>query len=119
MLTLCMDGRLIMHEGVVNNAQHILLLASSKRDERMNIRAKVKPNAKENNVRFSDGVLYVSIKARNEKGLANRALVTYLSKVFGCDVTIVRGAKQRTKLIALNGMDETALETRLKQLEVS
>lgn len=69
------------------------------------IKVLVKPNAKKNEfLGFDDsrGYYRVAIKARAEKGEANRELVRFLGKHFGKKVTLVSGATSRTKKMRLS-----------------
>ena len=76
-----------------------------------------RPNARRSAiVGTREGALDVLIAARPVDGAANEELVSLLSEaleVRRSDVTIVRGEGARAKRVAIRGIDETTLRSRL------
>lgn len=64
---------------------------------------KVIPKASKTELAGTDalGFLRVRLKARPEKGEANRALVEFVSKALGSRVRLVRGASGRMKTLEM------------------
>ncbi len=82
---------------------------------RINLR--VIPRAKRDAIEgFLDEVLRVRVTAAPQDGDANRAVVKLLAKQLGLprsSVVLARGAKSRDKVIAVFGLDLTAIRERL------
>lgn len=79
----------------------------------------VTPNASHNEVLgYADGVLRVKVTARPVKGAANKGLVDFLSEVLGVrksQISIVRGEASRDKVLAIEGLSQGDLESRLSR----
>jgi len=84
------------------------------------VSVRVQPGAaKEEIAGFADGVLRVRVAATPVKGKANTALVRLLAKTLGIStgqVSIIKGATSRNKVVAVEGL--TAEEV-LKKLGVA
>ena len=78
----------------------------------MIIQIKVKPNSREEKIEISEEGLLVFLKAPLEKGKANRALVKFLSKVFG-SAEIVSGETSRKKFVEVQQESLEEIKTRL------
>lgn len=66
------------------------------------VAVKVVSNAKEDRIVQEDGYLRVRVKAKAVGGSANRAVIALLADFFGVkeqDISIVRGARSREKMI--------------------
>ena len=76
----------------------------------------VSPNASKNEiVSFEDGLLRVRIAAPPVKGKANAELVAFLAKALGLkksQVTIVKGASSRDKLVSIEGIEDVSAQLR-------
>jgi len=62
----------------------------------------VKPGKKQNKLEIIEGVYFVELKERAEKGKANLALIKFLAKHFNIptsDITIVSGFASRKKIV--------------------
>ena len=62
----------------------------------------VRPNSKREGIEERDGVIYVRVKEKAEKGKANERLIEILAEHFGVperNVKILRGAKSRRKTV--------------------
>ena len=81
---------------------------------------RVTPNAPASKlVRFSDGVLYLKVAAPPVRGKANEALVAFLSERLGVrkgDITLLKGATARSKLIGISGIEQKELARRITAL---
>ncbi len=81
------------------------------------IQLRVHPNAAKNEVvEFSNGVLRVRVAAPPVKGKANRELVAFLRKILGLgkgSLTIVKGHTIRNKVIAVAGLSQGEVITKL------
>ncbi|MBI2860177.1 MAG: YggU family protein [Chloroflexi bacterium] len=80
------------------------------------ISVRVQPGARRNEIALADGLVRVKIAAPPVKGQANRELVAYLSQVLqvGRDaVTIVSGRTSRSKVVAVDGLDQAEVLKRL------
>jgi uncharacterized protein len=69
----------------------------------------------------TDGVLRVRVAVRPVDGLANKALTDVLAAALGLprgNVSIVRGAKGRAKLIELEGVDAVSVRSRWPGVDV-
>ncbi|MFW6125814.1 MAG: DUF167 domain-containing protein [Chloroflexota bacterium] len=77
----------------------------------------VQPNAGRNEVvGFEEDVLRVKIAAPPVKGKANRELIGFLSKLLGVSkgsITIEKGATTRRKVIAVDGLSQDEVHSRL------
>ncbi|KTD22196.1 Uncharacterised ACR, YggU family COG1872 [Legionella lansingensis] len=75
----------------------------------LQLEVKIKPGAKENKISLdSSGGLQISLQARPEDGKANKMLIQYLSKylkVTQKQMSILRGATSRTKLLGIDSND--------------
>lgn len=65
------------------------------------ITVKAIPNARENSISLENGVYKVRIAAPPDKNKANKELIRFLSKHFGCSVRIRSGLAARKKVIVL------------------
>jgi uncharacterized protein YggU (UPF0235/DUF167 family) len=78
----------------------------------------VRPGAKTTQVlRWQAGVLYVSVIAPPIEGRANDAVVALVASTLGVPkrrVTLARGEKGRTKVLLVEGLDESAVAERLE-----
>ncbi len=85
----------------------------------MLVRVRVKPGSRVPRVGGShDGELVVAVRARAVEGAANQAVAEDLAKAFGLPrsaVTLVRGARHRSKQFRLDGRSD-ALGARLSEL---
>jgi len=81
---------------------------------------RVRPGASRTAVggRYESTALVVAVQARAVEGQATKAVVDAVAAAFGvrrADVTLVRGATSRNKLVDIEG-DETRLRSRLEEL---
>lgn len=68
----------------------------------MEIKIRVNPNKKKSCIKeVKDGVYYVDIKGRAEKGEANKEVIRFFSKKFKKNVRILKGLKNRNKSLIL------------------
>ena len=78
------------------------------------------PGARRNQViEYSNGVLRIKIAAPPVEGKANKALIDYLAELLGLRVrqlTIIKGARSRDKVLRVEGMEQGELEAKLAQL---
>ncbi|RLA92078.1 MAG: YggU family protein [Deltaproteobacteria bacterium] len=85
---------------------------------RVLITVKLQPGASRDEiVGFNEGVLRVKVKAPPERGRANEALVALLASCLDLSPTqvkILRGHKQRRKLVEIWGIDPETLKLRLR-----
>ncbi|MBI3744786.1 MAG: YggU family protein [Chloroflexi bacterium] len=85
----------------------------------MRLSVKVQPGARrEEVVGFEGDVLRVRVIAPPDKGKANEAVVALLAKMLGVakrDVTLVRGAGNRQKVIEVTGLSGAEMRRRLGQ----
>jgi len=81
------------------------------------LRLRIYPSASHNQITgFTDGVLQVRVTAPPVKGKANRELTTFLSRALGVSkssLTIVKGHTSRNKLIAIDGLSQEDIISRL------
>ena len=74
---------------------------------------KVQPSARKNSIDgYTDGVLRMKIAAPPVDGKANKELIAYLSDILNMRksaITIEKGQTNRSKLISIEGIDETHL----------
>lgn len=85
---------------------------------RFGVRVKPKARAERVGGAWADGSLLVEVQAAAVDGKANTAVVAALADAFGVArsaVTIVTGARSRTKLVAIEG-DAEAVAGRLAEL---
>ena len=73
----------------------------------MDLQLRVVPKAKRNSIEIGDdGLFKVRVTAAPERGKANDAVITLLSKLIGVpkrDIQIVRGHTARNKLVRVEG----------------
>ena len=81
------------------------------------LRVKVQPGARRNEVLgFQGDVLRLRVIAPPERGRANEAVIELLAEVLGLPksrLALVTGAASRNKVIAVEGLDETAVKRTL------
>jgi uncharacterized protein (TIGR00251 family) len=86
----------------------------------MRVEVHVKPGASRTEVGGThDGALVVRVTARAVDGKATEAVLAAVAAAFGVpakDVTLVRGATSRRKLLEVVGADERALSDRADAL---
>ncbi len=87
--------------------------------EAVRIAIRVVPNASATRCegRDTEGVFKIRLQARPEKGKANKALILFLAKQLGIgrtQVTLVRGETARLKQVAITGLTETEIASRLQ-----
>jgi len=72
------------------------------------LEVRLRPAARTSGIEgFRDGVLHASVKEPPREGRANRALVALVAEALGVpkrDVTIVRGASSRNKVLSVVGL---------------
>ena len=77
----------------------------------------VTPGAREEQIAgWHGGSLRVKVQARPEKGRANQAVLRLLARRLGvapADLSIVRGAASRDKLVEVEGVSKEELRARL------
>ncbi len=62
----------------------------------------VKPNAPETKILEQKGQeLRIALNARPVEGEANKELLRFLKKQFGCEVEIIKGLKSRKKIVKI------------------
>jgi uncharacterized protein len=75
----------------------------------------VVPSAREDSIRFVDGVLKVKTREPPDKGKANKAVLKLLKPIFGpCE--LVSGATSRNKTILVKNGDIAAVSSVLDDL---
>ncbi len=70
----------------------------------MDLHIKVKPNARQNRIIVKNGGIEVQITARPIDGQANKAVLIYLSEVFGVPrsrMAVLAGANSRFKKVGI------------------
>ncbi len=67
----------------------------------MEIKVKVKTNASKNIIILKNGLYHIEVRESPEKGMANQAVIKLLSKYFKKPVKIVRGLKNKNKIIRI------------------
>lgn len=67
---------------------------------------KVKPASSAEGIEVKGEEILVKVKEKAEKGKANLKVVRILEKAFGKKIRIVRGLKNRKKLIMVKGTEE-------------
>jgi len=81
------------------------------------IRVRVRAGARREELRpTDDGWIVARVTSPAQEGRANKALCRLLAKrlrVAPSNVSIVRGARSREKLIRVDGMDQTAVDAAL------
>jgi uncharacterized protein (TIGR00251 family) len=81
------------------------------------LRVHVTPGAREEQITdWHGGSLRVRVQARPEKGRANQAALRLLARRLGvapANLSIVRGAASRDKLVEVDGLSEEELRARL------
>ena len=81
------------------------------------LRVHVTPGAREEGiVGWHGGSLRVKVRARPQKGRANQAVLGLLARRLGvapANLSIVRGAASRDKLVQVDGLSEEELRARL------
>ncbi|MBI4299706.1 MAG: YggU family protein [Chloroflexi bacterium] len=79
----------------------------------------VQPNAKRSEVvGMAEGIFRVRIAAPPSEGRANEALLAFLADALGVkrrDVSLVRGASSREKVVEVAGLDAETIRERLLQ----
>ena len=89
-------------DGSVNNAQHILLLGHTHEGDGMIIEVKVIPNAKHCSIERMDSSSFkVRLKARPEKGKANRELIDLIEEKTGKKAEIIKGHTSQKKVVKI------------------
>ena len=87
-------------------------------ETRTRIALRVQPNAsKDRVVGKTENGWKITVTAPPLDGKANRACVAFLSKLFGvprASIRIVRGEASRQKLVEVNGLSLTEVETRFR-----
>lgn len=82
-------------------------------DGKVLIRLHIQPKASKSRiVGFHDGCLKIAVAAPPVEGKANKAVVRFLAGIFGVpvrDVVVVSGAQSRKKLVAVHGIDASAI----------
>lgn len=64
------------------------------------VEVKIIPNARKNAITYN-GSFHISITAKAENNKANEMLETYLQKILGSPIKIVRGKRSSKKIIRL------------------
>ena len=81
------------------------------------LKVHVIPGARQEEIAgWHGGSLRVKVRARPEKGLANQAVLRLLARCLGvapANLSIVRGATSRDKLVQIDGLSEEELRARL------
>ena len=81
---------------------------------------RVQPGARKNQVvGYSEGLLRVKIAAPPVEGKANEGLVDYLAELLQIkprQISVIKGAKSRQKLINVDGLEQSELAARLTAL---
>jgi len=89
-------------------------------EKQVKLQVQVQPNSKRNEILGFDGrILKVKISAPPVDGKANKALIEFLSKFFGIRksaITIEKGETGKKKTILLEGMTQSQIQERLKNL---
>ena len=69
----------------------------------MEIRIKVKTNAPKDSVTMKDDLYHIEVRESPEKGKANQAVIKLLSKYFKKPIKMVRGFKNKEKVLRIEG----------------
>ena len=84
------------------------------------LRVAARPGASRSAVQGLQGdALKVAIRAAPEKGKANKELIAFLAKTLGlrrAQLTLVQGQTSRDKVVRVDGVEQGALEARLRAL---
>ncbi len=88
----------------------------------MVVEVRVKPGSGKDALLFyrEPNFLEVSVKAKPEKGEANKALCRFLGRFFGIgkeNVKILRGKTSKNKLIKLENLDEKTFRKKVEELK--
>jgi uncharacterized protein len=79
----------------------------------------LQPGARKSEVAgFKGDVLYIKVTAAPEKGQANQALIDLLAELLDVaksNISLIRGATSRSKVISVEGIDAAELKTRLEK----
>ena len=70
----------------------------------MRITIKVKTDAKQDKIEEKEGIFFVCVKERAEKGKANKKLIEILSKYFNVpkqNIEIITGERSRNKIVEI------------------
>ena len=89
-------------------------------DNQINISLKISPNAARNEIiGFKEGILQVKVAAPPVKGKANTELIAFLSKTLDVgksSLSLIKGHTSRNKVIAIQGMNQNDIITRLSPI---
>jgi len=87
------------------------------------ISLRVHPNAARNEIiGFKEGILQVKVAAPPVKGKANTELIAFLSKTLDVgkgSLSLIKGHTSRNKVIAIQGMNQNDIITRLSPMSSS
>ncbi len=86
----------------------------------MVLEVKVKPGTGKDKILIfkEPNILEVSLKAKPEKGEANKSLCRFLSKILKVnkeDVKIIKGKKERKKVLKIDNFSEDKFISRIKE----
>ena len=86
---------------------------------RVRLTVRVHPGAKAEGLagRLGDGTLKLAVAAPPEGGRANRAVEALLAGILGVPrarVAVVRGAGARSKVVEVEGLDESEVDRRIE-----
>ncbi|MBN1283093.1 MAG: YggU family protein [Proteobacteria bacterium] len=91
----------------------MIILKINERKDGVTIECRVSPRAGRSRVKgMRDGVLQVALAAPPVEGAANDEIIELLSKELGVPrsrISILRGARSRTKVVLIQGVDKSAL----------
>ena len=92
------------------------------KEEQTTIVIQVQPNARLDQVTLSeDGIWHFKIAALPTQGKANRELLKFLSEVLRVarsNLSIAKGITSRRKVIAVKGLTESQVTTRLSKAQI-
>ena len=85
------------------------------------VKLRVSPGAKSTAVKglYGEGAIKLSVAALPVEGRANAEVARYLGRLFGLsrsEVTVVKGASSRDKLVFVSGLGPDEIRTRLGTL---
>jgi len=94
-----------------------MTLRTTTKGSAVRFEVRARPNAKRTMLReVRDGIAVIDVGAAPRDGAANEELVRFFAETLGVprrDVSIVRGASGRTKLVEVIGLDERSVSDRI------
>ena len=93
------------------------MIASVKVFDGLQITIIVHPSSSKSRFDVVDGMLHVYVFSPPTGGKANREVIKLLKKALGAPVEIRHGTKSKRKVVFLQGLDTTDLESFLERIQ--